>query len=421
MSVRVLIAEHDTGLRNQLREMLGTLSDCEIVGLARDGQEAIQMAMQLVPNVAILSRDLPGISGLRTCEILSALAPDVMSVITSDSQSQDGVDSAMRSGARAVVAWPLDPARLSRLVGELDEVRKRQESPEVLDWRHPSKFPKIISITGAKGGVGKSTIAVNLAVVLAKRLPNKVALVDLYTQFGDIAAMLNITPKRTIAEMECITDEFDAGLVQNYMTKHSSGVHVLVTSVKPVPLGAASTECLDNLLYMLKRMYRYVIMDVPPYLHEATLHALAHSNLILLVSNLFDVTTATDTKQIYDALQQEHISKESIKIVLNRVLKANRLRPADIEKMFDCGILAQIPNDRRLVTAINQGIPLVLNDGDSPVGKGLALLADVIENSTSYASGGRSSSSYASGGRSSSSYASGRRSSSRKKKVAAGK
>ncbi len=171
--------------------------------------------------------------------------------------------------------------------------------------------------------------------------------------------------------------------------------------MKPVPLGAASAECLDNLLYMLKRMYRYVIMDVPPFLHEATLHALAHSNLILLVANLFDVTTATDTKQIYDALQQEHISKESIKIVLNRVLKANRLRPADIEKMFDCGILAQIPNDRRLVTAVNQGIPLVLNDGDSPVGKGLALLADVIENSTSYASGGRSSS--------------------RKKKVAAGK
>lgn len=378
MSVRVLIAERDPGLRSQMRETVGSFKGCEVVGLARDGQETIQMAVLLVPHVAIISHDLPGISALQACEILSALAPDVMAILVSNSKSQDRIDSAMRAGARAVIAKPLDNSQLQTLITELAEVRKRRESPEVLDWKDPSRFPRVVSITGAKGGVGKSTVAVNLAVLLAKRLPNRVALLDLYTQFGDVAAMLNITPKHTIADMESVCDEVDTDLVQSYVTKHPSGVHVLTASVTPLPLNAVSSECLDRLLYVLKRTHRYVILDVPPILHEVTLHALAHSNIILLIANLFDLTTATDTKKIYDALQQEHVSKENIRIVLNRVLKANRLRVADIEQMFGCGILAQIPNDRRLVTAINQGIPLVLSDGDSPIGRSFALLAEAV-------------------------------------------
>ncbi|HUV06069.1 MAG TPA: AAA family ATPase [Armatimonadota bacterium] len=386
MSVRVLIAERDPALRNQIRDTVASFEGCEVVGMARDGQETIQMAVLLIPHVAVISQDLPGISGLQACEILSALAPDVMSVLVTSGKAQDKLDSAMRAGARAVITKPLDDSQLRTVINELAELRKRRESPEVLDWRDPSRFPKVVSVTGAKGGVGKTTIAVNLAVLLAKRLPNRVAIVDLYTQFGDIAMMLNVTPKHTIAEMESLCDEVDTDLVQSYVTKHPSGVHVLAASVTPVPLSAVSAECLDSLLYVLKRTYRYVVLDVPPILHEATLHALAHSNMVLLIANLFDLTTASDTKKIYDALQQEHISKENIKIVLNRVLKANRLRTADIERMFDCDILAQIPNDRRMVTSVNQGIPLALSDGDSPIGRSFTMLADAVAGPIGYRS-----------------------------------
>lgn len=367
-----------------MREMVGSKDGHEVVALARDGQEAIQMAMQLVPHLAFISHDLPGISGLQTCETLSALAPDIMLVLISDSKSQSRMENAMRAGARALITKPLDGSHLSALIDELAAARQRRESSEVLEWKDPSGYPKVISVTGAKGGVGKTTVAVNLAVLLAKRLPNKVALIDLYAQFGDVATMMNITPKHTVAELAPICDELDADLLQTYITKHRSGVHVLVASVKPVPLDAVTAKCLDNLLYTLKRSYRYVIIDLPPMLHESTLHVLAHSNTILLIANLFELTTATDSKRFFDALQQEHISKDNIGVVLNRVSKANRLNTADVQRMLDCGILAEIPNDRRLVTAVNQGVPFVLNDGDSPVARSFEVLAEAVAESSGY-------------------------------------
>ena len=365
-----------------MREIVGAVEDCEVVGLARDGQETIQMAMQSVPHVALIAYDLPGIAGPQTCETLNALAPDIMSVLVSDSRSNDKIEAAMRAGARALIARPLQRRDVEKLIGELAEVRKRADSPEVSDWKDPARFPRVIAVTGAKGGVGKSTIAVNLAVMLAKKSPKKVAVLDLYTQFGDIGTMFGLVPKRTLSELVPITTELDPDLIRNYVTEHESGVDVIASSSKPLPLDAIGTESLDNLFYVLKRMYRYVIVDMPPMLHPMTLHVMAHSNLILLVANLFDVTTATDTKRYYDALVEERIPRGNVRVVLNRVSKVNRLHTGDMERMLDVTILAHIPNDGRLVSAVNQGVPMAMSDGDSPLGHSLERLAGAVSGQT---------------------------------------
>jgi pilus assembly protein CpaE len=303
-----------------------------------------------------------------------------MPVLLADDASQARMESAMRAGARALVKNPPDASKLSLLIAELAEVRRRRESDEFLGWSDPSRFPRVISITGARGGVGKTTIAANLAVVLAKSFPGRVALLDMYTQFGDIAAMFDITPKAAIANLVPFSDEIDADLVKNYVAEHSSGVHILVASLDPLPLDAISPECLDNLLYVLRRMYRYVIIDTPPILHQSSLHVLASSNLVLLVSNLFDVATAADTKKLYDALAGGHVPKENMRIVLNQVSKTDQLRAGDVAEMFDSGILGEIPNDERLITAANQGVPLALVDRNSPFMQSMSRLArDVTE------------------------------------------
>ena len=378
MAVRILIAEGDIEQRNAIRETVKLAGDCEILGFARDGREAIQMALQLTPDIALLAYDLPGMKGPEACEILSRLAPEIMPVLVADSKSHEQFENALRAGARGFLTRPVNVRQLNVLIGELTAIKDRMNSSEIKDWSDPSRHPKVITVTGAKGGVGKSTLAANLAVALAADLPHKVALIDLHPQFGDIPTMFNLVPKGTMADMAPLVKDLDADIVANYVTKHSSGVDILVSSTEPLPLGAVGVDCLDPVLHVLKENYRYIVMDVPPILHEVTLHAMSNSSVIFLVANLYDLTTATDTKKLYDALLNDHIPAKHICIVLNRVSKANKLKSADILKMFNGSVKTTIPNDSRLVNAVNQGIPIMLTPGDTPLKRSIRHLASMV-------------------------------------------
>jgi len=378
MAIRVLIAEHDNKLRDELRDLVGEVSGCEIVGLATDGQEAVHLAMQLRPEIAFISYELPGLSGAQTCEMLCALAPEIMSVLVTNTKTQERIESALRCGARALLSTPFEAGVFRSLATELAEISGRRRSSELQEWKDLSRFPRVISVTGAKGGVGKSTVAANLAVTLAKRLPEKVALVDLHTQFGDICAMFNINPKATISEMANEYQYLDSDLVEGYTTKHPCGVHILVAAVKPAPLESVSVECLDSLLVVLKRQYRYIVLDMPAYLNSITLHALSHSNTILLVAGLSDVTVAVDTRKLYQAFQEEHIAREKVHLVINQVSRGGSLSVGDLEQVVGCRALVTIPSDGRVIHAVNDGVPLAMTDGSSPVGRSLSRLADLV-------------------------------------------
>lgn len=384
MSTRVLVAEYDSAHRDEIARAAASDPGVEIVGLARDGQEAVQLSVMRAPDVAIISDRLPGLTALQTCETLNAVAPQVMPILLSDSRTPEMLETAMRSGARAVVTRPVDAKSLMPVIGSLIEIGSRRDAEEVKELRDPSTFPRVIVVTGAKGGVGKSTVAANLAVVLAKSAPRRVALVDSYTQYGDIATMFHVRPGRPLSELESVASELDATIVRDYVTQHPSGVDILVASTEHQSLDALSAECLENLLYVLRRMYRYIIVDVPPILHAPTLRVLSNANAILVIANLFDVTTATDTKRFFTAIEESKIPRENFGIVLNRVAKSNHINPEDIESLFECGILAKIPNDGRLVSAINEGVPIASSSVNSPFGRSIADLAARVSGQNGY-------------------------------------
>jgi pilus assembly protein CpaE len=378
MAARVLIAAHDLELRNHIRENIGKSSDIDIIGLARDGEEALQMALRSRPDVALISDDLPGIPGIKTCEMISALVPDVMPVLICGKQDAGQMAGAMQLGIRAIISKTASAEALTDLIEDLAEIKGRRTSKETQEWKDPARFPRIVSVTGAKGGVGKSTIAVNLAVTLAKSLPRKVALFDLYTQFGDVSTMLNVVPKRTIADMFSASPELDTEMVKDYVTHHPSGVDVFVTSVDPSPLDAVGVEFMDNLLHTLKSSYRYVVIDMPHMLQDLTFSTLSSSDEILLIANLLDVTTIADTKKLYDTLLREHFVQENIKIVLNRESRANRLSLRDVERMFSGCQLYHLSNDNNMGNAVNQGTPITLAAPNSPFAHDMALLAEAV-------------------------------------------
>jgi pilus assembly protein CpaE len=203
-----------------------------------------------------------------------------------------------------------------------------------------------------------------------------VVLLDVYAQFGDVALMMNLRPKRTLVELVPLEDELDAELLEAYLTPHPSGLKVLVGSSDPLELDAISIRCLSAVLNILKRSHRFIVMDVPPMLYATTIHALTHSYYILLVANLYDLTTVNDTRKLYRTLVREYVPREKVRIVLNRVSRHNRLQASEIERTFGQGITAQIPNAGHIVvSSVNEGRPFVLTHPSSPVSRSIRALA----------------------------------------------
>jgi pilus assembly protein CpaE len=302
-----------------------------------------------------------------------------MQVLVGPTDGPEALRRAMRSGARELVGRPITKERLRETLIGVAELRWVKETPEYQNSTDLTRIPQTISVTGAKGGVGKTTLSTNLAVALTRQAPGQAVLIDLYSQFGDVPTMLNMHPRRTLADLVPATEEMDTQLVEEHLETHSSGLKVGIGSVQPQPLDLFTTRFLEQLTGILKRQYRYIVVDVPPILHAGTLYMLAHSHTVLLVANLFDLTTAGDTKKMLEAVKGSYVPPERLRVVLNRVSKENQLQVSEVEKAFGQCVIGQVPNDGRIVpNSVNQGVPFMISNPGSPVALAVGQLAAAL-------------------------------------------
>ncbi len=356
MTIRVLIAEHNKERREQMRAALAGDGAIEAAGAARDGAEALRLAHALRPNIVLLAEDLPPTDGFAAAERLAAFGLPLETILVCAESSDSDLRRAMRAGAREVVCRTAGPSELRAAVQSVhaEHLRRRSASPA-----EASPAPgKAIAVSGAKGGIGKTTLAVNLAAALAAETGEPTVLVDLYTQFGDAALLLNIFPRRTLADLVQVDSaDLDAALVEDHLERHPCGLKLLAGASAPLPLDALAPDLLEHLLQLLRCDYAYVVLDVPPVLTETTRRALAEADRVLLVANLFDLTTLADTRLWLEAVQTD-----TVQIVLNRVSPSNKLQMPDIARTLGRAIDFLIPNDGKLVPAsVNSGVPFTLS------------------------------------------------------------
>jgi pilus assembly protein CpaE len=394
-SIRIIVTEAELGasasIETELSRHLDVHGDVDvdIVAVAHDGLEAAQMAVQLNPDVILLNEEMPGMSGYEAASLISLAAPDVASVLMvaeGQAKQDEVVDRALRAGARAVIGPETSADGMVSLLVQLAEVTAARSLPEYELITDPAKMPVTISVTGAKGGIGKSITSVNLAVSFARRHPGKVVLIDFYGQFGNVPLMLDLNPDYDIGELAAFAGELDSTIIETHLATHQdSGLRVLAGVPGSSGVGGRLSESdeiafLADLIGLLRRQYRFVFLDVPPLIGRASDYIYSRSQYIVLVSALMDLSAVRDTATLYNQLLEDRIAPERIKLVVSRYARSNELTIQDLEQATGTDVVHTLPEDPQAATgSMNEGTPLVLSRANSALGRSFRELVDMLD------------------------------------------
>jgi pilus assembly protein CpaE len=234
---------------------------------------------------------------------------------------------------------------------------------------------KVVSVLSPKGGVGKTTVATNLAVGLAKAAPGSTVLVDLDVQFGDVASALNLTPEHTLADTVQGSVTHDAMVLKTFLTQHETGLYVICGVDSPAAADGVTADDVSRLLTTLAAEFRYVVVDTAPGMTEHTLAALDHTTDPLLVTSL-DVPGIRGMRKELATLDELGMFPGSRYIVLNLAEKGSWLSVADAEATIGTGVDLVIPRSKAIPTSVNLGVPLLQTGGRDPITKRLRTLVD---------------------------------------------
>jgi pilus assembly protein CpaE len=388
--IRVVIVDDVSETRENVRKLLQFESDVDVVGVARTGKEAIQISQDLGPDVVLMDINMPDMDGIAATEAIRANQPAVQVVILSVQSDQNYMRRAMLAGARDFLTKPPMGDELISAIRRAGNMAQSERAKTALVQPAPvmggmgavygigAAKGKIITVYSPKGGVGCTTIAVNLAITLNNDDTHAV-LVDGNLQFGDVAVFVNEQGKNTIADLTARADELDPEIVEEVMLKHAaSGLHILAAPNRPEHAEKVSSGQFSTVIEYLRRLYAYVVVDTSAYLTDATLAAIDSSDLIILVTTQ-DIPSIKNCRLFLDLLLTMGIERNRILFVMNRFDKRINITPERVAENLKQEVAAVIPLDEQVVTkAVNRGVPFVLDQKNQGAARGILSLAESV-------------------------------------------
>jgi len=274
--------------------------------------------------------------------------------LTSEKTDPEMLMQAIRIGVKEFFPQPIKRSDVEQALKRFKE-RKSHATPII-----HQKSGTLISVVGSKGGVGTTTISVNLAMTLAEQEDNpSVAILDMNTLFGEIPLFLEISPKYHWGEITKNMERLDDTFLMNVLSKHSSGVHVLPSPGYLNGHQAPTPHIMERLLGLMKRMFDYVIIDCGQSTDETALKTIQMSDEVLLISVLSLPCLANTNKLLRSFIDLGYVRKERIKVVMNRYMKKSEITLQDAKKGIGHDMFWIIPNDYgTTMSAINHGKPL---------------------------------------------------------------
>lgn len=311
------------------------------------------------------------------CRDLTLTFP-LVSVVLLVPSDELNFKKAMHAGAVDAVGLPGTESEIVQAARDVEESLRIKTNRLTGELPQDQKNGRVLTVYGTKGGIGKTTLAVNLAVALSKS-DLRVAVLDLDLQFGDVAIFFDVQPKRTIYEWVKEEQDQYSGEIDRYMIRHASGVEMLAAPLRPEFAEVIGGEHVGLIIGKLKRAYDIVIIDTPPSLMETSLVALENSQDILMVASM-DLPTLKNSKLGIETLESLGM-KDRMKVVLNRDSKVEGIRLDMVENIIGMPIFARIPSEGKVVvTSVNRGVPFVLSNPREAVTRSIFSIASKLQN-----------------------------------------
>ena len=239
--------------------------------------------------------------------------------------------------------------------------------------RSGADLGRLIVVLGPKGGTGKTLTASNLAVAL-QEFNQRVVLVDLDLQFGDIGLCMGLSPEKTIHDLVVAGGTLDHGKLEDFLTDHESGVRVLLAPSRPDYASAVTVEAVREIYGVLQQRYDFVIVDTPPGFTPEVIASIDLSNDLVMVGML-DSLSLKNTKLGLETLELMGYDSGRISVVLNRADTRIGISREDVATIVARTPDVLVPSDREIPKSLTDGIPIVLADERSDAAAAFRSLA----------------------------------------------
>jgi pilus assembly protein CpaE len=362
--IKVVLLEQAGEERNQIEEMLLSVEYILLIKIIETAKEIYEVLENNNIDVVLLGSGVEG-DGYAISEKLSAEYPELAMIILEDQLQEETMHKAFFAGAKDVLIHPISPAHLIDSIYKSNQLTKKKiliHKDTSVKTKKQSNRGQVFTVFSTKGGVGKTFIATNLALTLAKNNKEKrVVLVDLDLDFGNIALALNILPRFTLSDIVDDIRNIDQDYIESYLTPYEAGIWVLPANIHPMNSEFINAQHMDKILRTLQNAFDYIVIDMPGRFHETINPAFAIADHLLMVVTP-EISTIRNIKAALVTLNELNYPKSKIKIILNKA-NGHEIKNKDIETTLNFNLFATLIDDyRRVISTMNTGIPFVIKN-----------------------------------------------------------
>jgi pilus assembly protein CpaE len=370
--LRLAIVDPSDSTRESLKTMLLGMDMIWLEAECSRYEFFADVIAQTHPDIGLVALDQNPEKALELIVRLSESSPECNVLVVSSSTDGNLILRAMRAGAKEFLTQPV---RIDDLMGAMSRLNERRFGK----GKSKSRGSNVIAVCGATGGVGTTSIAVNLGCALARDADNSVALVDLDMCLGDADVFLDTIPDYTLVDVAQNVTRLDFTLLKRSLTKHSSGLFLLPRPVQMEDITLITAEDLQRVLGLLKATFTHLVLDLSKSYSEIDLLALKSANHILLVTQM-DLPCLRNVVRLLMSLGQMEGVGEKIRIVVNRVgLDDGQISLKKAQDTIGREIFWQLPNDyRTMVEVRNNGVPLVEQAPKAAITQSIVTLAESL-------------------------------------------